>query len=559
MRILLLLTSAVLLTLAQPPFPTGWLAYIALVPWLFALEGVRGRQAFALGMLWGLVFNLLGLHWIYNIGPEGVIALPAAMIYLALVWGVFTWLVGQVRGAWRPLVLPVLWTAFVWLLSLGEMGFPWLTLALTQTWTPAALQTAPLAGSWTIDLWVAAVNAMVYHGLARTIYQGGTTDLRRLARALAPAAALAVAVLLYGRLTLALGGAAASAELTRPTLSPVDPERPTWLGEDARALQVAAVGASVRPTVKLADQMLDYNLYLYERLTRAVQLAVGERLDLVVWPETAVPEYFHARYGKYLHIRNRVQALQVRIGVPILTGAFSYARPAGEERSWPYTSVFLVGERGITEGEGLYSKRILVPFGERVPYQHLLGPIKDWNLGWSDFGLARQAPLLGGPPAAPGLPRVGPLICYESIFARLVRPEVLAGARVLAVLSNDAWFGRTIYQAMQLKAAALRAVEFRRPLIRASNGGHSALIDRWGQIHSVTPLYTKDAAVGRVWPEAGLTPYARHGDWLPVLCLGLALAGLVTGREPRRAGSVPTHETRRREGRRGRPRRSSQE
>jgi apolipoprotein N-acyltransferase len=532
MRTRLFLLSALLLTLAQPPFPCGWLAFVALVPWLFALEGLRPGRAFAHGLLWGLTFNLLGLYWIYNIGPEGIMALPGAMVYLALVWALFTALVARVRSGIRPLLIPFFWTAFVWLLSLGEMGFPWLTLALTQTWSPAAIQTAPLAGSWLIDLWVTAVNALVYLGLRRLLAEGRRPSPRRVAAALAPAAGLVTGVLLYGHLVLALGGAGESRAFTTGTATGT----PHWLPEGARPLRVAAVGASVRPKIKLEPHLLEYNLYLYERLTRAAAASAGGGLDLVVWPETAVPEYFHLDLGRYGRVRRRVEGLARELDVPILTGAFNHRRE--EERGWTYNSAFLVSPLGISAGPDVYDKRILVPFGERVPYQQLLGVIKGWNLGWSDFGMGRSAPLMGGAPLAPGLPRIGPLICYESIFARLVRPEVLAGAQLLAVVTNDAWFGRTSYQGQHLAAAALRAAEFRRPLIRASNGGHSALIDRWGMVHGSTPLYTKHTLLGRLWPETGLTPYARLGDWLPILCLLLALLALILAREPRPPGRV---------------------
>jgi apolipoprotein N-acyltransferase len=210
--------------------------------------------------------------------------------------------------------------------------------------------------------------------------------------------------------------------------------------------------------------------------------------------------------------------------VPILTGAFARSRGVVGGVYRYYNAAFLV--RSGVIGEDFYGKRILVPFGERVPYQKLFGFLKGLSLGWSDFSMGEDEGLFGGP-ATPELPSLAVQICYESVFSRLIRPQVVDGAQVLCVITNDAWFGRTSGPYQHLRAAALRAVEFRRPVIRAANGGVSALVDRWGRIRAATPLYTKTAVVGRVWPEEGLTFYARTGDWLPWLSVLISLAGLL--------------------------------
>jgi len=104
-----LLVSAIMLTAAQPPFPTGWLAYAALVPFLTGIEGLRGRRAFGYGMLWGSFVNLFGLYWI---GVNHTGAFIGAMIYLVLVDGLFTWLLCTIRHNRRALFFPFIWTGF---------------------------------------------------------------------------------------------------------------------------------------------------------------------------------------------------------------------------------------------------------------------------------------------------------------------------------------------------------------------------------------------------------------------------------------------------------------
>ncbi|MFC1543859.1 apolipoprotein N-acyltransferase [Gemmatimonadota bacterium] len=528
-RLRLLVASALLLTLAQPPFPTGWLAYVGLVPYLVGLEGLRGRRAFGYGFTWGFTVNLLGLYWIAFVK---VGALAAAVLYLALLDGLFTLLLARLRPTRRALMLPFLWTGFLFVKSAGQMGFPWLTLGLTQTWSPAAIQLAAVGGAWMVDLWVAGVNGLVYRYLPTALNALHKRDGVRGLRAFGPALGLALAVLLYGHLTMALGGASASERFhalaedgaaERGEEASTPDERPAWIPAETAPLRVAAVQGSVRPTVKLAPQLLMYNLYLYRRLSRAALAAAPEELDLLVWPETAVPQYLtHS-----LSSRRELAAIQQSLAIPILTGAFAATRdPEADGGYRNYNAAFLVDSGVISTEESIYRKRILVPFGERVPYQKLFGFLQGLNLGWSNFSLGADRHLFGGSPDS-DLPPVAVQICYESIFARLVRPQVVDGAQVLCVITNDAWFGRTSGPYQHLRAAALRAVEFRRPVIRAANSGVSGFVDRWGQVHQATPLYTKTAVVGRVWPEEGLTLYARMGDWLPWLTLLIALAGQI--------------------------------
>ncbi|MFO7767431.1 MAG: apolipoprotein N-acyltransferase [bacterium] len=523
-RVFLAGTSAVLLTLAQPPLPLGWLAYAGFVPFLLGLEGLKGGRAFRYGAFWGLLVNLMGLYWIalVNVG-----ALAAALLYLALLDGLLAWLLTLPATRYRTLLFPFLWTGFIWVKSLGQMGFPWLTLGLTQTWTPAALQGAALGGAWLIDLWVAGVNALLYMGIKERLgpVSGIQTSggRRSWPRAVAPAALLTLVMLFYGRVVLTMGGADRWEGPVSGFTAEVG-EVPPWRPPGSRAVRVGAVQGSLVPEVKLATGKVDYNLYVYRRLSEVVvetARRVGEEVDLLVWPETAVPAYIEGGARN----RRTVEAIQRGLGPPLLTGAFAaeFLRGGGYRY---HNAAYMVDSTGAGSGDEVYRKRILVPFGERVPYQKVLGFLKDLSMGWSDFSPGGGAPLMETEQGAmEGVP-VGILICYESVFARMVRTEVVDGARLLAVITNDAWFGRTSGPYQHLQASALRAVEFRRPVIRAANSGVSGFVDRWGRVHGATPLFRKGAVMGRVWPEGGLTFYARTGDWVPLLSVVLAVVGL---------------------------------
>jgi len=219
--------------------------------------------------------------------------------------------------------------------------------------------------------------------------------------------------------------------------------------------------------------------------TRA-QLAVLETLtseatsrgaQLVVWPETAFPTDVAgdaaalARIGRWIR-RSPVALIASSLEGGTTDSAFAFS-PAGA----------LVGR---------YDKMHLVPFAE--------------------FG--ERAGRTPGVLPAPSGP-VGIAICFESVFPEIARNTVLGGADLLAVLTNDAWFSGPAPAEQHAAAAAFRAIEEGRYLLRAANSGISEVIDPHGRVVAMLPLGARGVLVARIAATARLTPYARYGDLLP--------------------------------------------
>jgi apolipoprotein N-acyltransferase len=124
--------------------------------------------------------------------------------------------------------------------------------------------------------------------------------------------------------------------------------------------------------------------------------------------------------------------------------------------------------------------------------------------------------------------RVAPLICYDALAPALARNAVRSGAEIIVTLSNDAWFGRGPAAWMHLVGAAFRSVETRRPQVRATNTGISAVIDAQGTILTRTGTDERAVLAATVMPEAyRSTLVLRWGDWLGPLALGALIALLV--------------------------------
>jgi apolipoprotein N-acyltransferase len=179
----------------------------------------------------------------------------------------------------------------------------------------------------------------------------------------------------------------------------------------------------------------------------------------------------------------------------------------------------------------------LVPFGEYIPLKDLFPFVQQFSpYGANDYTIAPGEAQTRFPLSAAGRAyEFGVLICYEdavaSLARELVRPNNGPPADFLINISNDGWFMGTSEHAEHLAVSRFRAVECRRVVLRAVNGGISAIIDGCGRIVALpADSWSKSKAVtgvvsGTVPLDTRTSPYARFGDWLPWSCWGLLVLG----------------------------------
>jgi apolipoprotein N-acyltransferase len=208
-------------------------------------------------------------------------------------------------------------------------------------------------------------------------------------------------------------------------------------------------------------------------------------------------------------------------GAALLFGSPAYRRDTEKVRY--LNSVFLLDAKGAVKGRS--DKVHLVPFGEYVPLKRFLPFLDKLVVGIGDFspGVINPLPLNGY--------RVGVLVCYEAIFPELARESVRQGSDLLVNVTNDAWFGNSSAPWQHLAMVRFRAVENRVWVARAANTGISAFIAPSGQVLAATQLFVPATAT----VEAGLGArpglYARTGDLLPALFLGIGALWLVQTRK----------------------------
>jgi apolipoprotein N-acyltransferase len=168
-------------------------------------------------------------------------------------------------------------------------------------------------------------------------------------------------------------------------------------------------------------------------------------------------------------------------------------------------------------------KVYLVPFTEALPFRGLIGPLigdrgGEWGWVTGSFTPARESALLPLDGA-----RVGVLVCYEQLFPDLSRSLRNRGADFQVIITNDAWFGRSVFQQYQADAPRLRAIENRTEFLRVANTGVSGRIDRHGRYHERSALFEEEIQVHELQLAAGPTVYDRLGD----VTVWLVVAGLV--------------------------------
>ncbi|MBC7962690.1 MAG: apolipoprotein N-acyltransferase [Steroidobacteraceae bacterium] len=489
-RGLLAIASGLLIAFSFPTPGLSFLSWIALIPLLIAMEESTPRTAMRVGCTCGVTAYAIILYWLNTVLTRfghlpWSVSIPIYLLmvlWLALFYGLSTSIarLGESIGIKAAFTLPVAWVAFDFLRSFLFSGFTWAMLGHSQFRTLPLIQIADLAGVYGITLLIVLANVVLYRALRAV----SGADVPYPVKSAVILLMLLVATLFYG-----------FSRLQRPA------------GAASKPLRVALIQGNIPQDVKWSPEYRDKTVNIYERLTRE---AAKGGVDLIVWPESAVPFFFQDEPRQ----AERIRKLARETGAYLLLGS-----PAHELRNGRNTflnSAFMISPGGETTGRA--DKLHLVPFGEYVPFGNILTFINKIVVGIGDFAPGERAV----PLEAAGV-KVGIQVCYEVIFPELAREYVRAGARVLVAITNDAWFGHSSAPYQHLSIATFRAIETRTPLIRAANTGITAIVDKNGHISAMTGLFVEDFRTGEIEPGSGKSLYLTIGDAPACFCLLLTM------------------------------------
>jgi apolipoprotein N-acyltransferase len=470
--------SGVLFALAFPGYSIEWLAFVALVPLLYAIVRASGkREAFLLGWLSQTIAWLLMVPWVVRVMSHygglpyftGVAIFIAMSLYLGLYGALFGVVVYalKLRERFLPwLLVPLAWAAIELARTYLLTGFPWnLIAAAIVDYTPL-IQIDRFAGPYLLGCLVLLPSVTITWLLT----QRAPGMVRMMA-----GSAVAIVMLIWW-----------ATGYVRQQVARLDTR-----GE----IHTAAL---LQPNISQEMRWNEANvLELFQRMMTMTDVAANEGARVIIWPESTVP----LSYAVTNFYRDSIEATSAQRKVDIILGSVA-EDPSQPNKLW--NAAFLVSG-GKTIGH--YDKIRLVPFGEYVPLRKMLffakklvHAVGEFEFGTNDFPLR-------------GKHVYGPAICYEIVYPEITRTQVRHGADVLVTITNDAWYDGTSAPRQHLNQARLRAVEDDRWLLRAATTGISAWVDPTGRIMKEIPMGRSGILLATFATKTTVTPYVRFGDW----------------------------------------------
>jgi apolipoprotein N-acyltransferase len=497
--VVLALLAGVAQALSFAPLEFWWLELLALGALVALIANARPATAALRGWAFGFGWLTAGLWWLY-ISLHRYGNLPAWLSVLAVVMlaALLSLYYATAAALWartrrQTVQADALLFAAWWLvaeLARGSFltGFPWIAGGYAHTSGPLAAW-APYVGVYglgAIAAWAGAVLALGLMGLRN----GRWGFLRSLSPLIGPVVVLAV-------------GGALPQVFTRST----------------GAISVTLLQTDVAQDEKFDDAHVNAALAWHLNRFNAArgQLVVTPESSLPVLP-AQIPAELWAAYQKPFDAPGRAA----------LVGIFTGDEQAGYTNS----VVGLDATHHMTDGTTYhYGKRHLLPFGEFIP------PGFRWMIEMMKIPIGDQAHGVDTASFAVAGQRVRPLICYEDLFGEDFADAVVGpkAATLLANVTNLAWFGPLMIQDQHLQFSRMRALEFQRGQVRATNTGATAVIDWRGRVVARLPAETMGQLDAQVEGRIGDTPYARWlAQWRLWPLWGLALAVVLATRMARR-------------------------
>ncbi len=516
-KLTILLLVAMSSALLSVPFlvpGTGWLSLVAFVPLLWAEDIATGDEM--KGFCWYhylcfVLWNAATTFWVCNATVGGgIFAILANSFQMSLIFGLFRWSRKWLRGSLPYIFLAFAWIAWErWYLTDAQISWPWLVLgnafARTTGWIQWYEYTGTLGGS----LLVWAANLSVF-GILESLASGRWMTFNIKAKS---AALLGIFALF------------AAPPVVSMFLKPDKPES----GEEM--LDVVIAQPNIDPYNKFGGMtQIEQNELLVSQLEDIPDsvpvLLVGPETftgDVVTNDPSASPSV--QRFTSFLEGHPNANLL---VGASSRTYLKSALKPSHTARRagngvWmeSHNSALMLDAFSFPE---VFHKSKLVVAVEMTPYPAVFCRIDDWLGGVMGrcIGQNEASPLhfneytraSDGTAMVKETIPVGCAVCYESVYGEYCTGYVRKGARLLTVITNDAWWGDTPGYKQHLSYASLRAIETRRWIARSANTGISAIIDPSGKVVSHTSWWRPEILQGKVGLSDEQTFFTVHGDFI---------------------------------------------
>lgn len=503
---LLSLVSGFLLFAAWPVSPFTFLIFVAFIPLLW-LERQGSKRFFGWVYITMLTWNVASTWWVWNASAPGSIgAFVANSLLMCLPWAGFRAVRKRMGDGIGYASLIVFWLSFEYLhLQDWGLSWPWLTLGNVFAARTSWIQWYEYTGTSGGGLWVLVVNVLLFL-LTWDWVQKRKLVMRRVWWLVG----VVVVPVLFSMMLLSSAS------------KPVD--------RSMAGANVVIIQPNIDPYEKISTGSFDAQL---GKLLRLSESAVDTSTVLLVWPETALFNengFIEARLKQNYFLNPLWDFLRRHPRLNLLTGvesvsifkdkhsATAFRIPDTNEYVESYNAAALMDSSGPI---GFYHKSRLVPGVETLPpFLHFLD---SWfeKFGGTTAGYTGQADRTTLDETNHAY-RIAPSVCYESIYGEFMSRYVQNGADLLAVITNDGWWGNTPGYRQHESYARLRAIETRRWVVRSANTGVSCFIDPAGNVVDSRPWDEAAFIKGKVWALKDKTFYVRFGDCISKIALVLA-------------------------------------
>ncbi|OPC32738.1 apolipoprotein N-acyltransferase [Elizabethkingia miricola] len=507
--------SGLLFAISWPAHGIPVFIFIAFVPLMllehhltnFSTVKRKKLAVFGFSFLSFFIWNILTTWWLFNsLMPDGshsiiAVAVPTLLnsTMMSLVF-LFYHVYKKRIGTYLGLVFFVaLWICFEKLHTSWELSWPWLTLGNAFAGWHQWVQWYDTTGVFGGSLWILTANVAAYYTYRLFQVTRKRKELIKnttifLAIILIP---LSLSLVKYNQIKLT-SDKTVNAVLLQPELDPYAEKYS-------------------KDSITIVNELLD----IAKKNTKG-------KVDFFIAPETAIPGSggLSENGFAYSHVLNSIQDFTKQYPQSVfLTGASTYKVYSSEEKA--SETAYLVGNVGvwvdsyntalqIVPGQKIetYHKGKLVPGVESFPYITVLKPLLGeamLNFGGTiaSLGSDKERKVFSNPY---NTAKVAPIICYESVYGEYVTEYVKNGANLLAIMTNDSWWGYSPGHRQLLALAKLRAIETRKEVVRAANSGTSAHINVRGDVVESLPYGAQGAIQVKVGIFEGETPYVKYGD-----------------------------------------------
>ncbi len=546
LRYIVLIIFGLLLIFAFPSFNYYLIAWVGLIPLYFLAKNLRWHKAWLAGYVWGFAWSVASCFWLREIEPFIPFAISLILACYYAFWAMGVSIVRRylfipvniqldgfesVKKYYKThnfyfieclsaLFLASWWCVLEWLRTWLFTGFSWNLLAVTQWKEYPIIQIASYTGIYGISFIIVFFNIALgdailrYYSILKNNYKKGLRPV-----------SLYLAILL-----LALSFLFGVRQINKYQK----------VEKGLKPFSAAVVEGNI-PQCRLYNaQQANHALDVYIRYSNDILLF---KPDILIWPESAVPQPLRGGGALSEKYRKELGSLLKKYRVPILLGTtdFGFGKPG--DTSIYNSALYISGNGSIIDK---YNKIHIVPWGEYTPFENLF-PF-NYFYPWikMTFGMGRSI-TAGTKNTIFDLTkdvRGAVLICYEDVFPEIARDHVLAGANLLILITNDAWYPTSDEPEQHLAQAVFRAVENGRIMVRVGNSAGTCVVQPTGAI--VDSLFHKlNTETGRLMPDptkrgAGtgifnlmiqknppLTFYTKYGNVFILFCSIISVIGFL--------------------------------